>query len=103
MPVDDTPLNANNTVSISEPQKRAHLTGFHGCSVDQVKVIKQAYKDAIMIVKAMGDPENIDFRSVMVKEYFGTDVADERNSEYYQESVIMLTHIDLFTDTSRCR
>lgn len=44
---------------------------FTGCSDEQIKTIRQAWKDAMMLAGAIGDPEELKPDEWLVWEYFG--------------------------------
>lgn len=78
MPVDGTLLDAKSFASITE---RVTPIGYHGCNAKQTAKLKEANEDASILAKGMGNPEDINFISTMVKDYFGPDARDADNEK----------------------
>ncbi|KAI9702333.1 MAG: hypothetical protein M1836_000812 [Candelina mexicana] len=90
LPVDDTLLEVNNnTITITERDgnvanvgnvggvEKLTTVGFTGCKGNKKDQLQEAFNDAMILVKGMGDPEDINFISKMVKDYFGSEARDE--------------------------
>ncbi|KAI9697787.1 MAG: hypothetical protein M1836_004463 [Candelina mexicana] len=67
-------VDTNDTAPLAERDgltSRTELIGFAGCSPKDKADINQAFKDAIMIVKGMGTPDDINFNHLLTVDYFG--------------------------------
>ncbi len=79
LPVGDSHIEDSSNATIIERADSSPLYGFYSCSDDQKAKISKAFEDAVRIVREGLDPDNMEWNSKMVKDYFGPDAKDEKN------------------------
>lgn len=66
-----TLYNRQDDVGTWDYNATTRIQWFTGCSNDQIKTIRQAWKDAMMLSGAIGDPAEFDPEDWLIWEYFG--------------------------------
>lgn len=80
LPVEDSLIEDSRKATIVERADSSPLYGFYGCNGDQKAKISKAFEDAVRIVREGVVTENINWNSKMVKDYFGADAKDEKDT-----------------------